>query len=398
MRMLMVAPYFPVPQRSGGQVRVYNILRELSRELPIDLACYAAPTSIPHLDEIRDWGVDVHHIVREPTSRPWLRHLRYAFSSVPFLTVDPDPRLRALVQSLADRNRYDIIQVEFLALAFATPRASRARLFITHHYSASDYYRRVLRVRSKATARFWYELLESIKMPAYERRALRQFHGVFATSSLDRALIARTVPDVASRIVVANNGVDIDAYYPGVSGEPRDPDMVVSTCNFQTAANIDSVLFFIESVWPEVLKRHPSAHYAILGKAPPPEIRKAAEQSPRTTLVGEVPDVRPFFDRAQLSTVTMRAGSGTKIRILSSLAMGVPVVATPLGAEGIDATPDQGLFVADTPQQLASHISSILKNGVSDGMRRAARSFIEEHHTWRGSARKMLAAYAEAAR
>lgn len=395
MRILFVAPYFPIPQRSGGKVRVFHVLRELARTEQITLACYLSHGSAPFVREVESWGVEVRSIEKEIRSRPVGRHLRFLPTAIPFSLVDPDPAMTALVRELCATGSYDVLQVEFLAMAYlADQGALEGRCFLTHHYSATDHYRRVLRIQAKTSVRYWANLVDSLKIAPYERRALEQFSAVFVTSERDRELLSDIAP--RANLVVANNGVDTAFYRSRRSNEAIGSKLLVSTCSFATDTNIDSVVWFLEEIWPRVIGREPYAQYQIIGYDPPESIRRAAARQPGVTVVGGVDDVRPYLDRAAASLITMRAGSGTKIRALTSLAMGLPIIATPLGAEGLQVGEEGGVFVGRSANTLADLAVRVLQVGVPAATRSRARAYIEQHHSWHNAVDAMKKTYQEA--
>jgi glycosyltransferase involved in cell wall biosynthesis len=394
MRILFVSPYFPIPQRSGGKVRVFHVLRELARTEKITLVCFLSGESEPFVQEVERWGVEVHSIPKEIRTRPLARHLRYLATPIPFSLVDPDPQMKDLVCSLWEEKDYDVLQVEFLAMAYVAGDSKfEGRRFLTHHYSATDHFRRVLSIRSKGSARYWSELIESIKVPPYERKTLAQFTRVFVTSEQDRNLLSSISPE--ANLVVANNGVDADFYRRSLPDQNEESRHLVSTCSFKTDANIDSVVWFLDEVWPLILRKEPKALYEIIGYDPPRVVREAAARSPGVTVLGGVEDVRPYLERAAASLITMRAGSGTKIRALTSLAIGCPIVATPLGAEGLRAGRQEGVFVGESPEALASLAANLLGGGVAQRTRERARAYAEQNHSWKNAVDTMRRTYEE---
>jgi len=397
MRILFVSPYFPIPQRNGGKVRVFHVLRELARTSQVTLVCYLSKESEPFVQEIERWGVEVRSIPKEIRRRPLARHVRYLATAIPFSLIDPDPQMQGLVHELWEEKAYDVLQVEFLAMGYVAGGSMfEGRRFLTHHYSATDHYRRVLSIRSKGSVRYWSDLIESIKVPPYERRMLSQFTKVFVTSEQDRSLLSSVAPEAS--LVVANNGVDADFYRGSPSEEKYKSRLLVSTCSFQTDTNIDSVVWFLDEVWPLILQKVPNARYEIIGYDPPKAVREAAARSSGVTVLGGVEDVRPYLDRAAASLITMRAGSGTKIRALTSLAMGCPIIATPLGAEGLQAGQQEGVFVGETPEALASVAANLLDRGVARPTRERARAYVEQHHSWKAAVETMRSTYTETLR
>ena len=395
LRILFVSPYFPMPQRSGGRVRVYHVLRELARTEQVTLVCHVSRESQPFVREVEEWGIEVRAIPKEVGRRPAIRHLRFLPTSIPFSLVDPDQGLRATVERLWSKGRYDLLQVEFLAMAYvAESRIFEGRRFLTHHYSAADAYRRTLDILPRSSARYWFQRVDAAKMPFYERRMLERFSRVFVTSKRDRSLLSRVAP--SAKFVIANNGVDTEFYQSTRQGAAAREKLLVSTCSFLTDSNIDSVVWFLKEIWPRVVEVEPDTQYLIIGHDPPSAIRDAAARAYHATVLGGVDDVRPYLDRAVASLITMRAGSGTKIRALTSLSMGCPIIATPLGAEGLEGNERDGIFVSDSPDSIAGVAVRLLAEGVHPSVRQRARRYVEQNHSWHTTVETMRKIYKDA--
>jgi glycosyltransferase involved in cell wall biosynthesis len=131
------------------------------------------------------------------------------------------------------------------------------------------------------------------------------------------------------------------------------------------------------------------ARLVVVGAEPPPFIRRLGER-PGITVTGTVKDVRPHVHKAAVSVAPLDLARGTQNKILESMAMGVPVVCTPLAAKGVDATPGEHLLTAATPPELAEAVLELLTNPA----RRTAyavrgRERILTHHSWASSMRRL---------
>jgi glycosyltransferase involved in cell wall biosynthesis len=105
---------------------------------------------------------------------------------------------------------------------------------------------------------------------------------------------------------------------------------------------------------------------------------------------GEVPDVRPFYQKAWMQMVPLRIGGGTRLKITEGLAMANPVVSTTLGAQGLELNHDGHLLLADTPEAFAD---GMLRYAGDPGLRRnhgaAGRARILEIYTWGALGRRL---------
>ncbi len=114
--------------------------------------------------------------------------------------------------------------------------------------------------------------------------------------------------------------------------------------------NEDGVLYFANSILPLLIESGVAAEFRIAGIKPPKSIEKLRDRA-GVTVVGPVRDVGAEYGRARIVVVPLRAGSGTRIKILEAFRYGVPVVSTSIGAAGLDLRHEVQLLIADTPEE-----------------------------------------------
>jgi glycosyltransferase involved in cell wall biosynthesis len=146
--------------------------------------------------------------------------------------------------------------------------------------------------------------------------------------------------------------------------------------------NIDAVSYFARSVFPMIRAKMPDAEFRVIGSAPPPRIRHL-ERIPGIQVTGHVPDVRTYVMDAAVSVAPLRIARGTQNKILESMAMGIPVVATSEAAKGIQATPGRDLLVGDDADAFAKHVLSLLQNvRLREELSRAGIRQVKNAHLW----------------
>jgi glycosyltransferase involved in cell wall biosynthesis len=144
-----------------------------------------------------------------------------------------------------------------------------------------------------------------------------------------------------------------------------------------------------------VLADEPTARLSVAGAGLPASVR-ARPLPEGVELLGEVEDLRTAYWSHRLLVAPLRAGSGTRLKILEAFAAGLPVVTTPLGAEGIEAADGIHLRLADGAQPTADAIVALLRDeGAGRRLAAAARRLVEERYDWRGSADRVVSGYAE---
>jgi len=126
-----------------------------------------------------------------------------------------------------------------------------------------------------------------------------------------------------------------------------------------------------------------------VGHYPSPEMQAIAANDTGVTVTGSVEDVRPYYARASVVVVPLRAGGGLKLKTLEAFAMQVPVVATPVGSEGIAAHDGTHLLVAATATAFAEKVVCLLEHSEeAHAMARRARLLAQKEYDWRTIAGK----------
>jgi len=158
--------------------------------------------------------------------------------------------------------------------------------------------------------------------------------------------------------------------------------MVVFVGALDYRANVDGAGWFCQAIWPTVRQRYPRAIFRLVGSRPNAEARRLGDWD-GVELIGEVPDVRPYLRDATVVVVPLRVARGVQNKVLEALAVAKPVVVTPQGREGIDATPGVHLIQAATPAEWIDSIPPLFDDAaLRDRLGRAGREFVEEHYRW----------------
>ena len=125
----------------------------------------------------------------------------------------------------------------------------------------------------------------------------------------------------------------------------------------------------------------PGAQLLLVGREPAPAVRALAGENVHVT--GTVPDVTPYLARSRVVVAPLRAGGGTRLKILEALDTGRPVVATSVGCEGMDDLVGRGVVVADTAPALADAIATLLVDPArASALGRAGHDAVAADHTW----------------
>ena len=208
-----------------------------------------------------------------------------------------------------------------------------------------------------------------------ERRSLASLDVVVAFSEKDAALARALAPTTATEIVLPGLGPEEGA--PERSPDPKEP-IVLFTGALNRPDNHNGVEWFIQRVWPAVLGAAPSARLVVAGAHPPASLERTVTRAPRASLTGFVASLEPYYAQASVFVAPLFTGAGVKFKTIDAMLRGVPVVATPVGAEGIDGA---DLLVGET-EDADEFAGAVLRALGREGDLRAreARAWAEVHY------------------
>jgi glycosyltransferase involved in cell wall biosynthesis len=130
---------------------------------------------------------------------------------------------------------------------------------------------------------------------------------------------------------------------------------------FEHAPNLDAIRFFLSVIWPLVREKIPDCEFSIVGRGLDRELLRGV--GPEVRYLGHVPDIAAWLETLRLTVAPLRFGAGAKGKIASSLASGVPCVATKIAVEGMGLDNSQAVLLADTPDSFAERIQLVHSDG-----------------------------------
>jgi glycosyltransferase involved in cell wall biosynthesis len=184
---------------------------------------------------------------------------------------------------------------------------------------------------------------------------------------------------------VVPNGVDLSRYR--YRPEPAGEDRLFFVGDMAWPPNAEGIRWFCAEVWPRLTLLRPESRAEILGRAAPADLARRAP--PGISFPGEGDDTRPYWDRAAVAVVPLLAGGGTRLKILEAAACGVPVVSTPVGAEGLDLLPGSEIVIAEGAEEFAEAVARLLADPPARrSLAAAARARVEGQYDWRSIGRR----------
>jgi sugar transferase (PEP-CTERM/EpsH1 system associated) len=372
------------PLDAGGRLRSFHLIKELSRRHRVSLLTTHLPGDDPTV--LTEHLPDCVEIVSVPYVLPKHGSMRFAaalmrswFSSRPVdLWKSRVGGLTHEVKRRIERGSVDVCVADFLTATQNIPMGDGIPVVLFEHNIEHVIWQRM----SQHEQRLWRRLLlqfETSKMRRAEVDACRNADLTLAVSDADRFKLQELAP--GANIATIATGVDIDYFTP--NGAPASDHSLVFTGSLDWYPNEDAMFYFFGDILPRIRAAVSDATATIVGRNPKAHLMLAAAETPGVSLTGNVPDVRPYMRDAAVFIVPLRIGSGTRLKIFEAMAMGKAVVSTTVGAEGLGLTPGVHFLQADTPEDFANAVISLMRDPARrNALGKAARELVEKHYSW----------------
>jgi sugar transferase (PEP-CTERM/EpsH1 system associated) len=387
VKILFLTLRSPYPPQRGDKIRSFNFIRYLSKKgYEVDLVCFAENER--DLDHIRPLKRFCNDIKMLPLSRK-KAILRAALRMPTRLPLQNGywfaKEISSLVRSMIKRNRYDLLHAQLFRLGQYLLEYDRPKVIDLTDAMALNLLR-----RTKLDRSILLPLLEieRRRVRKYEVEIAKLFDASIVSSEVDRNYLLAQSPDLNLNVIPTS--VDLDYFRPAYT----DPEPVILfTGTMGYFPNDDAAIFFHDSILPTVKREIPDAKLYIVGNNPPPKVR-ALESTGDTVVTGHVEDVRPYFRMASVFVCPLRSGSGIQTKNLEAMAMGLPIVTTPFGLEGIDAVPGRDMIVASDVQTFTTKVIEMMRNkSFRERIGRNGRKLVESKYSWQVVGRKLELIY-----
>jgi sugar transferase (PEP-CTERM/EpsH1 system associated) len=383
MKILWVKAGGLVPPDTGGKIRSYNILRELARQHSVTFFSFYSTHNNdlhPELKSLFNRVVCVPLSLPAPKSLAEMREYGIRLlSSEPYgITKYCRPEVRSRLHALLKQETYDVILCDFMAAAGAIPwDCPTPKVLFTHNVEATIWRRHY----EVASNRIWKAISwwEWRRMEAAEQRYLRLANQVLTVSEMDRDAFVRFVEP--GKVTVIPTGVDVDYFQPMPVEET--PNSLVFIGSMDWLPNEEGVLYFADAILPLIKQQCPGVSLEVVGRSPSRKLQALAARENRMRLTGWVEDIRPFVARGSICIVPLRIGGGTRLKIFEAMAMGKAVVSTSVGAEGLPVQSGENILLADTPNDFADSVISLLRDpNARKRLGTSARTLVQEKYSW----------------
>jgi glycosyltransferase involved in cell wall biosynthesis len=349
MKILFVTPFFPCSSigHAGGNF-IYEVIKELSRRRhQIHLLARIDPELLSCVDEMKAFCT---HVELLPFKTPRTRNIM-ALSCI----IGSYLYLGMKANRLLQRERFDLVQVEYLETGLMVRRTKIPMIVDAHDVITKPVGRSYLAATGfiKKTLRYCIWKLTG----AAEKYITTKFDLVFTRSKQDMDILLNQYKEVSVRVVPHPV---IDSFQP--AAYDREPNTMIFVGDMRRNVNTEAALYLFEKIWPLVRREIPGIKLYIVGSQPDRRIRALPGIDKNVVVTGFVEKLEPYYLRASVFVSPLFTGGGIIAKNLEAMSLGLPVVTTSIGNEGVGALPGREVLIADTAKSFAQQIVMLLRD------------------------------------
>lgn len=395
--LLVLSHRVPFPPHDGAAIRTLGLLEGLAKQYQLTILCFdredanlGALSLEQRVERLRKLGkVKAVRLGERSNKIRFVQdHISSIFTGQPYTAFTyQSKKFESLVDDAVSAGNFAGVHVDSIDLVRYLPSLGKLPLLLTHHNIESQLLRR--RANSdQSTARRTYLRFQAERIEAVEIEWAGKARLNVVTSEQDKAELLRLVP--SARIQVIPNAVDASH----TSAVALTGSRIVFVGGTDYAPNLEALHWFGSQVLPLLRSRGFAGTVEWVGRATPEERERLGKQY-GVNLTGYVQDIRPHFEQAACFVAPLRTGGGTRLKILDAWSHGLPVVATSIGCEGLNATDGVHLLVRNGADEFAVAVERLLgEEELRRTLAAAGRALVQQDYSWNVVGQQLTSAYA----
>lgn len=357
MKILIITPRIPYPPFRGDKLKIFNISKILLKNNTIHIITfYRNGKDYELVKPLEEMGIKVT-LIKLTLIISFINVLIAIFQKTPFQVAwYRSKKMQKSVDTLIKDNNFDIVYYHLIRTAqyYSNSKTNFHLNVIDFTDAVSLYLSRMVKQERNIFKKIFIRS-ELNRINNYEKIA-EKFDVLFICSEIDKNFLLDK--GIKQDIQILNNGIDTDYFF----SEQKDYDRkrIIFTGNMPYYANADAALYFAKEIFPLIIKNDPEVKFYIVGQQPSISIRQLA--SDNIFITGYVKDIKAEYLKSAVNIAPMRFGAGTLNKVLESIALGVPVVATSISMLGLPKELMKFVFIADSPEHFANTVLEIINN------------------------------------
>lgn len=393
MNILMLTPYLPYPPASGGQIRTHYLLKYLAQNHSITLvSLYKDEKEKQYAKYLRSYCSEIHLCKR--TGNPWSFKIiaKAMFTNLPFLIVrNFSQEAVEKIQILLKQHSFDVIHAETFYIMPHIPQTSIPILLVeqTIEYKVYQHFTSSLPLLLRFPLH-----LDILKLKYWEKFYWKEADLVATVSQFDKKEIKHLAPDIEPEVIpnCAGDEMFVKKLPIKILLKPK----LLFLGNFFWLQNVEAAKYLINFIYPLLNKQIPNIELIIAGQNAKGKILNSKKNN--ISIVDLDPSdeetVKKLYHSATLFIAPIFGPGGTRLKILASMASGLPVVSTHVGVEGLGIIDNVHAVLAQTPDEFTNRIKRILSDPVRyNKIQKNAFLLVSEEFSWKFITKKLENVY-----
>lgn len=356
-RALLLTTRMPWPLDDGGRIGCFQSTWSLAQAFDVTMLVMVPPEEVasPVPAVFSELGIRVVRVAHRPAWGP-IAAVRGIFGRWPYTlaryrNANMDREIRRRIAA----GQPDLIFLTSLHLATYFDAFGEVPCVLRQQNAEALWMSRYAASLGNPLARA-YASIQARRLGAVEPRLCERMDLVLAVQPIERDLLRVSAP--RARIELTQVGIDFSRFGPRRRSTAH---RVLIVGSFAWEPNVQGLMRFLGEGWSRLRERMPDVHLRVVGKAPPPALVEACART-GVELAGYVDSMEVEFSSASLLLVPLWVGAGARVKIIEAMAARLPVVSTPLGAEGLGVRHQTHFLEAETPAGLADAAADLLGN------------------------------------
>ncbi len=382
MRILMLTQVLVYPADAGPKVKTLQVLRHLAAHHEVTYCTYVRnDQEAREAQKLREICHRVSTVLLDRSRAGDVRYLLESLLTGDSFLLHRDDRLdmQAMVRRLLQEERIDVLHVDQLNMMRFVPPDWSGTVILDEHNAVWQVFER-LKQGTRNLIKRWFLGRETRIIRKLEAAACHRAQIVLTVSEQDKQALQLIAGD-SKPIEVVPITVDAEQFRPIWEARNPQPGQLLTIGTMFWLPNSEGVAWWLREGYGQLQARCPDITYDIVGARPPRTLQVLASRYKGVHVHGYVADAVSFWTNASVLVVPLLSGGGVRVKILEAMAMGVPVVSTSIGCEGLAVRDQEHLLIADTPEAFARACASILSDkALASRLAQNARQLILERY------------------